>query len=85
MIAQMKKKKLPEHTIKYVTDSFDYILKNRRFLYDSISREYDKNIAYTKDFFRYVYLEDTIDIDSVYREAISRKELIESEKAKNKK
>ncbi len=85
MIAQMKKKKLPEHTIKYVTDSFDYILKNRRFLYDSISREYDMNIAYTKDFFRYVYLEDTIDIDSVYREAISRKELIESEKAKNKK
>ena len=85
MIAQMKKKKLPEHTIKYVTDSFDYILKNRRFLYDSISREYDMNIAYTKDFFRYVYLEDTIDIDSVYREAISRKELIESEKAKKKK
>ena len=85
MIAQMKKKKLPENTIKYVTDSFDYILENRRFLYDSISREYDMNIAYTKDFFRYVYLEDTIDIDSVYREAISRKELIESEKAKNKK
>ena len=85
MIAQMKKKKLPENTIKYVTDSFDYILKNRRFLYDSISREYDMNIAYTKDFFRYVYLEDTIDIDSVYREAISRKELIESEKAKKKK
>ena len=40
------------------------------------------NIAYSKDFFRYVYLEDTIDIDSVYREAISRKELIESNKAK---
>ncbi len=85
MIAQMKKKKLPENTIKYVTDSFDYILKNRRFLYDSISREYDMNIAYTIDFFKYVYLEDTIDIDSVYREAISRKELIESEKDKNKK
>ena len=85
MIAQMKKKKLPENTIKYVADSFDYILKNRRFLYDSISREYDMNIAYTMDFFRYVYLEDTIDIDSVYREAISRKELIESEKAKKKK
>ena len=85
MIAQMKKKKLPENTLNYVADSFDYILKNRRFLYDSISREYDMNIAYTMDFFRYVYLEDTIDIDSVYREAISRKELIESEKAKKKK
>ena len=82
VIAVMKKKKLDENTIKYVTDSFDYVIKNRRFLYDSISREYDMNIAYSKDFFRYVYLEDTIDIDSVYREAISRKELIESKQAK---
>lgn len=81
-LAVMKKKKLDDNTIKYVTDSFDYIIKNRRFLYDSISREYDKNIAYSMDFFRYVYLEDTIDIDSVYREAISRKELIESKKTK---
>ena len=81
-LAVMKKKKLDDNTIKYVADSFDYIIKNRRFLYDSISREYDKNIAYSMDFFRYVYLEDTIDIDSVYREAISRKELIESKKAK---
>ena len=81
-LAVMKKKKLDDNTIKYVADSFDYIIKNRRFLYDSISREYDKNIAYSMDFFRYVYLEDTIDIDSVYREAISRKELIESNKAK---
>ena len=82
VIAVMKKKKLSDDTIKYVTDSFDYIINNRRFLYDSISREYDKNVAYTKDFFRYVYLEDTIDIDSVYREAMNRKELIESKKAK---
>ena len=36
-----------------IKDSFDYIIKNRRFLYDSISREYDKNIAYSMDFFRY--------------------------------
>jgi beta-lactam-binding protein with PASTA domain len=81
----MKKKKLPEHTIKYVTDSFDYIINNRRFLYDSINREYDKNIAYSKAFFKYVYQEDTIDIDSVYRDAISKKELRETEKAKKKK
>ena len=83
-VAVMKKKKLPDNTIKYITDSFDYIIKNRRFLYDSISREYDKNIAYTMKFFEYVYQEDTIDIDSVYRDAIMRKELIESEKAKKK-
>lgn len=84
-LAVMKKKKLPEYTIKYITDSFDYIIKNRRFLYDSINREYDKNVAYTKAFFRYVYQEDTIDIDSVYRDAISKKELRESENAKKKK
>jgi hypothetical protein len=82
VVSVMKKKKYPDYTIKYVADSFDYIIKNRRFLYDSVSRVYDKNIAYSMDFFRYVYLEDTIDIDSVYREAISRKELIESKKAK---
>ena len=84
-LAVMKKKKLPEHTIKYVTDSFDYIIKNRRFLYDSISREYDKNIAYSKAFFKYVYLEDTIDIDSVYRDAISKRELNKSKKDKKNK
>ena len=85
LLAVMKKKKLPDYTIKYVTDSFDYIIKNRRFLYDSISREYDKNIAYSKAFFKYVYLEDTIDIDSVYRDAISKRELEAGKKAKKNK
>lgn len=82
VLAVFKKKKLSDDTIKYVTDSFDYIIKNRRFLYDSISREYDKNVAYTKAFFRYVYQEDMVDIDSLYRDAISKKELKESKKAK---
>ncbi len=85
VISVMKKKKLPDYTIKYVTDSFDYIIKNRRFLYDSISREYDKNIAYSKTFFKYVYMEDTIDIDSVYRDAIEKRNLKESKKAKKNK
>lgn len=85
VLAVMKKKKLPEYTIKYVTDSFDYIIKNRRFLYDSINREYDKNIAYSKAFFKYVYQEDTIDIDSVYRDAISKRELNASKKDKKNK
>lgn len=83
-IAVMKKKKLPEHTIKYVTDSFDYIIKYRRFLYDSTSRAYDKNIAYNKSFFRYVYQEDEIDIDSVYKAAIDKRDLLKSGKAKKK-
>ena len=85
VITVMKKKKLPDYTIKYVTDSFDYIIKNRRFLYDSISREYDKNVAYTKDFFKYMYQNDTIDIDSVYRDAISKRELKASKKDKKNK
>ena len=80
----MKKKKLPERTIKYVTDSFDYIITNRRFLYDSVNREYDRNIAYTKSFFRYVYQEDTIDIDSVYRDAIAKRDANKSKKSKKK-
>ena len=83
--AVMKKKKLSDDTIKYVTDSFNYIIKNRRFLYDSINREYDKNIAYSKAFFKYVYQEDTIDIDSVYRDALRKKELQESKKDSKKK
>lgn len=85
VITVMKKKKLPANTIKYVTDSFNYIIKNRRFLYDSINRIYDQNIAYSKAFFRYVYQEDTIDIDSVYRDAIRKKEKQAQEKRKNKK
>ena len=86
VLAVMKKKKLPDYTIKYVTDSFDYIIKNRRFLYDSINREYDRNVAYTKDFFKYVYqYNDTIDIDSVYRDALDKKVLKETKKAKKKK
>lgn len=85
VISVMKKKKLPDYTIKYATDSFDYIIKNRRFLYDSVSREYDKNIAYSKSFFRYVYQEDEVDIDSVYRDAIEKRELQRSKNAKKKK
>ena len=85
VIAVMKKKKLQEDTIKYVTDSFNYIIKNRRFLYDSISRIYDKDIAYSKDFFRYVYQDnDAINIDSAYREAVRKKELRENEDNKKK-
>ena len=61
-------------------------MKNRRFLYDSINREYDKNVAYTKAFFEYVYqYNDTIDIDSVYRDALDKKVLNETKKAKKKK
>ena len=66
VLSVMKKKKLSDDTIKYVTDSFDYIITHRLFLFDSISREYDKNLVYEKDFFEYIYRDDKIDIDSLY-------------------
>ena len=87
VVSVMKKKKYPDYTIKYVADSFDYIIKNRRFLYDSVSRVYDKNIAYTKDFFKHIYMyqEDEIEIDSVYKAAIQKREENKSKMSKNKK
>lgn len=71
VLAVMKKKKLSDDTIKYVTDSFDYIITNRLFRFDSISREYDKNLVFERDFFEFLYRDDTMDMDSLY-------ELIES-------
>ena len=66
VLAVMKKKKFTEDTIKYVTDSFDYILTHRRFKFDSLSREYDKNLVFEKDYLEYIYREDDVDIDSAY-------------------
>ena len=66
VISVMKKKKFSDDTIKYVTDSFDYIIKHRLFLFDSISREYDKNLVLKREFFEYIYRDDTIDMDSLY-------------------
>lgn len=68
VLSVMKKKKLSDDTIKYVTDSFDYILTHRLFKFDSISKEYDKNVTLTKDYFEYVYRDKNLDIDSLYYE-----------------
>lgn len=72
VLAVMKKKKLSDDTIKYVTDSFDYIITHRLFMFDSISREYDKNLVLERDFFEYIYRDDTIDMDSLYEVIESR-------------
>lgn len=66
VLSVMKKKKLSDDTIKYVTDSFDYIITHRLFLFDSISREYDKNLVLKRDFFEYIYRDEDIDMDSLY-------------------
>lgn len=68
VLSVMKKKKLSDDTIKYVTDSFDYILTHRLFKFDSISKEYDKNLVFEKDFFEYIYRDEELDIDSLYLE-----------------
>ena len=57
---------MTEDTIKYVTDSFDYILTHRLFLFDSISREYDKNLVFEREFYEYIYRDDTLDMDSLF-------------------
>lgn len=83
VISVMKKKKLPNYKIELAIDSFDYILTNRRFLYDSISKQYDKNLTYGKDFYRYLYRNEDVDVDSVYRAAVERREKAKLKK-KNK-
>ena len=86
VISVMKKKKLSDDTIKYVTDSFNYIISNRRFLYDSVSCEYDKNLVKKIDFYMYLYRDnDTIDIDSVFKEATYKREMQELKKTKRRK
>jgi hypothetical protein len=71
VLSVMKKKKLSADTIKYVTDSFDYILTHRLFKFDSISKEYDKNLILEKDFFEYIYRDDSLNVDSIYYEIYS--------------
>lgn len=66
VLAVMKKKKFTEDTIKYVTDSFDYILTHRRFKFDSLSKEYDKNLVFEKDYLEYIYRDEDVNIDSIY-------------------
>lgn len=68
VLSVMKKKKLSDDTIKYVTDSFDYILTHRLFKFDSISKEYDKNLILEKEFFEYIYRDDSLNVDSLYYE-----------------
>ena len=68
VLSVMKKKKLSDDTIKYVTDSFDYILTHRLFKFDSISKEYDKNLVLEKEFFEYIYRDVSLNVDSLYYE-----------------
>ena len=48
VVERMRIKKLPSDTINYVIDSFNYILKHRRFSYDSVQRARDMEMRFTK-------------------------------------
>lgn len=67
VISIMKKKKMTEDAIKRVSDSFDYMITHRLFLFDSISREYDKNLIFERELYEYMYRDDTLDMDSLFR------------------
>ena len=48
VVERMRIKKMPSDTINYVIDSFNYILKHRRFSYDSVQRARDMEMRFTK-------------------------------------
>lgn len=48
VVERMRIKKMPSDTINYVIDSFNYILKHRRFSYDSMQRARDMEMRFTK-------------------------------------
>lgn len=73
VLSVMKKKKFEEDTIKYITDSFDYILTHRRFSFDSIDKEYDKNLVFDRDYLEYIYRDDDVNVDSIYNEVLENR------------
>lgn len=60
IVSAMKREKMPEYLIKYVIDSFNYILSHRKFLFDSKSREYDKNLRYEKELYESLDFDDSL-------------------------
>lgn len=60
IVSSLKRKKMPEDSIKYIVDSFNYILSHRKFLFDSKSRECDKNIRYEKEIYESFDFDDSL-------------------------
>lgn len=48
IVEVMRLRRFKQDTINYVIDSFNYILKNRKFSYDSLSRVEDMNLRYLR-------------------------------------
>ena len=48
MVESWRLRKFNTDTINYVIDSFNYILKNRKFSYDSVQRAWDKQMRFRK-------------------------------------
>lgn len=63
MVESWRLRKFNTDTINYVIDSFNYILKNRKFSYDSLQRVYDKQLRFRKIEAKQEVVEEVIELD----------------------
>lgn len=63
MVESWRVRKLSSDTINYVIDSFNYILKNRKFSYDSVQRALDMQLIFRKIEPKPVAIEEVIEVD----------------------
>ena len=63
IVEMWRLKKYSADTINYVIDSFNYILKHRKFSYDSLERLYDKTMIFR---IREVDTTENVELDSLY-------------------
>jgi Uncharacterized protein conserved in bacteria len=63
MVESWRVRKLSTDTINYVIDSFNYILKNRKFSYDSVQRALDMQLIFRKIEPKPVAIEEVIEVD----------------------
>lgn len=63
MVESWRVRKLSTDTINYVIDSFNYILKNRKFSYDSVQRALDMQLIFRKIEPNPVAIEEVIEVD----------------------
>lgn len=63
MVESWRVRKLSTDTINYVIDSFNFILKNRKFSYDSVQRALDMQLIFRKIEPKPVVVEEVIELD----------------------
>lgn len=63
MVESWRVRKLSTDTINYVIDSFNFILKNRKFSYDSVQRALDMQLIFRKIEPKPVVVEEVFELD----------------------